>query len=305
MMQRVDLNDMAIFATVVETGSFTQAANKLGQPKSTLSRRISRLEEQLKVRLLHRTTRALHLTDVGETYYKYCARIRNDALEAEQTISEISAEPSGLLVLTAPMNLSGALSRLVAEFMQRHPAVTIQVVYTDATVDLVNEGIDLAFRFGNLKDSSFVSRRLGADTGVICASPDYLAGAPRLERPEDLTDHRCISYNPPQRGSRWEMHGNGGKVTVSVTPCLSVNNLDAIHGAAVNGVGIAMLPARLCRESFESGKLVPVLTDWSYSLVHLNLVYPTRRQLSAKVRAFIDFTVEKIEENGVVHFLGQ
>lgn len=304
-MQRADLNDMVIFAAVVEAGSFTQAANRLGQPKSTLSRRVARLEERLKVRLLHRTTRALHLTDIGETYYRYCQRISNDALEAEQIIHEISAEPTGLLALTAPMNLSGALSRLVAQFMRRYPAVTIQVVYTDSMVDLVSEGVDLAFRFGNLKDSSFVSRRLGADVGVTCASPDYLACAPKLDRPEDLSQHRCISYNPPHMGSKWEMYSSTGKVTVSVTPALSVNNLDAIHGAAINGVGIAMLPARLCKESFDTGKLVPVLTDWSYSPVHLNLVYPTRRQLSAKVRAFIDFTVEKIDENGLVHFLGQ
>lgn len=296
-----DLNEMLVFAAVVEVGSFTGAAKKLGQPKSTLSRRISRLEERLGVRLLQRTTRALHLTDAGETYYHYCQRVAAEAAEAEEAINNARVEPSGPLKITAPVNFAGVLPRLVSAFMERYPKITVQIVCSDNLVDIIGEGIDAAFRFGELQDSTFVARRLGADPGITCASPGYLEKAPPLEKPEELVNHHCIAYNPPQQGSHWTFDGPGGRRTVKVYPRLSVNNLDIIRDAAIAGMGVCRLPSRLCVDQLEAGTLKSLLPEWSFTPINLNLVYPSSRLLPTKTRAFIDFAVGLFRDYGMAY----
>ena len=298
-----DLNEMLVFAGVVEAGSFTGAAKKLGQPKSTLSRRITRLEERLGVRLLQRTTRALHLTDAGETYYVYCQRIAAEAQEAEEAINNAKAEPSGPLKITAPVNFAGALPRLVAEFMGCYPKVTVQIVCTDNLVDIIGDGIDVAFRFGNLQDSTFIARKLGADRGVVCASPGYLDKAPPLKKPADLANHHTISYNPPQSGSNWDFKGPDGNQVVKIYPRLSANNLDIMRDAAVAGVGVARLPSRLCGPDIEAGRLKIVLPAWGFAPIDLNLLYPSSRLLPTKVRAFIDFAIEQFRDHGMQYLI--
>jgi len=298
-----DLNEMLVFASVVEAGSFTGAAKKLGQPKSTLSRRITRLEERLGVRLLQRTTRALHLTDAGETYYSYCQRIAAEAQEAEEAINNAKAEPSGPLKITAPVNFAGALPGLVAEFMRRFPKVTVQIVCTDNLVDIIGEGIDAAFRFGTLQDSTFVARKLGADRGVVCASPGYLDRAPPLTKPEDLVHHHCISYNPPQSGSSWDFKGPGGNRVIKIYPRLSANNLEIMRDATVAGVGVCRLPSRLCGPDIEAGRLKVLLPQWGFAPIDLNLLYPSSRLLPTKVRAFIDFSIEQFRDHGMEYLI--
>ena len=294
-----DLNEMLVFASVVDAGSFTGAAKKLGQPKSTLSRRITRLEERLGVRLLQRTTRALHLTDAGETYYAYCARITAEAEEAEDAINNAKAEPTGPLKITAPVNFAGSLPGLVGEFMRRYPKVTVQIICTDNLVDIIGEGVDVAFRFGDLQDSTFIARKLGADRGVLCASPGYLQSAPVLEKPEDMAQHHCISYNLPPQGGSWNFQGPGGKKTVKVYPRLAAGNLEVMRGATLAGVGVCQLPSRLCSADITAGRLTELLPEWSFGTVNLNLLYPSSRLLPAKVRAFIDFAMEQFRDRGM------
>lgn len=294
-----DLNEMVVFASVVDAGSFTGAAKKLGQPKSTLSRRITRLENRLGVRLLQRTTRALHLTDAGETYYAYCARVAAEAQEAEEAINNTKAEPSGPLKITAPINFATILPWLVAGFMERYPKVTVQILCTDNLVDIIGEGVDAAFRFGDLQDSSFIARKLGSDRGVLCASPAYLKSAPPLDRPEDMVNHHCISYNAPPLGGSWNFHGPKGIQTVKVYPRLAAYNLEIMRGATLAGIGVCQLPLALCGADIDAGRLQVLLPDWSFGGVDLNLLYPSSRLLSSKARAFIDFAVEKFREGGM------
>lgn len=294
-----DLNEMVVFASVVDAGSFTGAAKKLGQPKSTLSRRITRLENRLGVRLLQRTTRALHLTDAGETYYAYCARVAAEAEEAEAAINNARAEPSGPLKITAPVNFAGSLPGLVGEFMRRYPKVTVQIICTDNLVDIIGEGVDVAFRFGDLQDSTFVARKLGADRGVLCASPAYLESAPALEKPADLALHHCISYNLPPQGGVWNFQGAAGNQTVKVYPRLAAGNLQVMRGAAIAGVGVCQIPSRLCSADIKAGRLTELLPEWSFRTMNFNLLYPSSRLLPAKVRAFIDFAIEQFRDRGM------
>ncbi|MBL4622065.1 MAG: LysR family transcriptional regulator [Immundisolibacteraceae bacterium] len=299
-----DLNEMAVFASVVDAGSFTGAALKLDQPKSTISRRITRLEQRLGVRLLQRTTRALHLTDAGEIYYHYCARIAAEAQSAEDAINNTKAEPSGPVKITAPIHLSAILPGLIDEFMALYPKVQIHLFCNDAVLDIVNEGIDVAFRFGKLNDSSFIARKLGSHRPILCAAESYLASAPQLEKPADLVNHHCISFNPPPNGSRWNFEGPDGKSSFDIPPRLAVNNLEIMHRSALAGIGVAILPALLCQPDIEAGKLRALLPSWSFSSVELNLVYPSSRLLPTKVRAFIDFTLEKFRSQGMGILMG-
>ena len=294
-----DLNEMAVFASVVDAGSFTGAARKLDQPKSTISRRISKLEKRLGVRLLQRTTRALHLTDAGEIYYHYCARISAEAQSAEDAINNTKTEPSGPVKITAPIHLAAVLPMLVDEFMRQFPKVQIHLFCNDAVLDIVNEGIDVAFRFGKLNDSTFIARKLGSHRPILCAAESYLATAPTIKTPEDLINHQCISFNPPPNGNRWNFDGPDGKHSFDIPPRLAVNNLEIMHRSTLAGIGVAILPALLCQPDIEDGKLRALLPEWSFPAVELNLVYPSSRLLPAKVRAFIDFTIEQFRTQGM------
>lgn len=294
-----DLNEMAVFASVVDAGSFTGAARKLDQPKSTISRRITRLEQRLGVRLLQRTTRALHLTDAGEIYYHYCARIAAEAQSAEEAINNTQAEPSGPIKITAPIHLAAVLPMLIDEFMQQYPKVQVHLFCNDAVLDIVNEGIDVAFRFGKLDDSSFIARKLGSHRPILCAAPSYLKHAPALNEPADLVNHHGISFNPPPNGNRWNFNGPGGKQTIDFPPRLAVNNLEIMHQSALAGIGVTILPALLCQPDIEAGRLRALLPEWSFTSVDLNLVYPSSRLLQTKVRAFIDFTIERFQSQGM------
>jgi len=294
--EEFDLNEMAIFVHVVEAGSFTGAAKNLGLPKSTVSRKITQLEERLGVRLIQRTTRSLRLTDTGNAYYNHCARILSEIEEANIAVTQMQSTPTGTLRITAPVLFgSTVLSSLVAEYMEQHPQVSIDLTLSDQKLDLVQEGIDIAFRIGQLEDSSLIGRHLGDVRGLLCASPDYLRRHGSPNHPNDLSDHTLLSS--PDWNSWGFIGPDKQEYTVQVKPRLQVNDFASLYTLALSGVGIAPLPMIIAASAIRSQNLVPVLCDWPFETSPIHALYPSNRHLSAKVRSFVDFVIESVRPN--------
>ena len=293
----MDLNEIVVFAKVVETRSFTAAAQQLGLPKSTVSRKVSQLEERLAARLIQRTTRKLSLTEIGQAYYERCQRIVSDIALAEQLVTDMQSTPRGLLRVTAPVDLGGfRLGELTSRFLCAHPDLHVHLDLTDRVVDLVDEGYDLALRFGPLGESSLIARRMYAMTMRLYASEKYLSRKSVPREPDDLADHDVLAFLPNTRLSTWVLNGPGGAST-ELTPSarLSSNNLLAIRQAVAGGGGIAFLPDFVLGDHVADGTLVPVLPEWHSSAVELFVVYPSVRNLSPKVRVFIDYLFEHLK----------
>jgi len=293
-MDQFDLNEIAIFVKVVDAGSFTGAAKSLGLPKSTVSRKITQLEERLGVRLLQRTTRTLSLTDTGSAYYNQCSRIIGDVEEANIAVTEMQSKPKGLLRITAPMLFgSRVLSDLVSEFLQNNPEIQVDMVLTDQPLDLIQDGIDVAFRVGQLADSSLIARPLGEIKTITCASPEYIAKHGSPSHPSEIPKHDTIGWTPR---SNWEFN-HPEKLSIEIHPRVRVNDPLSSRLLALNGIGIARLPAFLCAEDINQGKLKPILCDWSYSATPIHALYASNRHLSVKVRSFVDFIVEGLRQS--------
>ena len=283
------LSGMKAFTKVVEEGSFTAAARALGMPKSTVSRHVAALEDHLGVRLLHRTTRSLRPTDVGQAYYDRASRIVADVTEAEEAVTQMQRAPRGKLRVTAGVSFGAQyLGPLVSGYMKRYPEVEVEVVLTDRFVDLIDEGFDVAVRAGKLADSSLIARKLGTARMVICGSPEYLAAHGKPRSVDDLKGHRCIRYGHNRQGSTWSLRGG----TVPLGTELTVNNGDLIRELAVAGLGLALLPVFIVGQELEAGRLVQVLPDEVEQTGGVYVVYPHSRHLSAKVRAFVDHCVD-------------
>ncbi|WP_448205482.1 LysR family transcriptional regulator [Azospirillum sp. sgz302134] len=288
------LDDMLAFIKVVDTKSFTAAAERLNLSKSVVSRRIAELENRLGARLLNRTTRKLSLTEVGQAYYERCTRIIADLEEAEQAVADLHSAPRGRLRVNAPVSFGYKhLAPAVAEFLERHPSIEIEMDLNDRYVDLIDEGYDLAVRIGRLRDSSLIAKRLAPARAVVCASPSYLEthGTPSV--PEDLASHNCLIYTNVPTAEQWQFRVDGEVRSVRVSGSLRANNGDLLCAAAVAGVGIAALPTFLCGDALASGALKCLLLD-CYSLEsNVYAVYPQNRHLSPKVRVFVDFLAER------------
>jgi DNA-binding transcriptional LysR family regulator len=288
----MDLNEILVYTRVVQAGSFTAAARALDMPKSTVSRKVSELEDRLGARLLQRTTRKLSLTDVGRMYYDHCARVIAEVEEADLTVTRMHAAPCGLLRVTTPLTFS-FLGPIVAELLRRHPRVQVEVVCTDRRVDLIEEGFDLALRAGLLGDSSLIARRLGHIRSVLVAAPAYLERRGVPASPADLEKHDRIVFGGHQ-GIHWKLQRAARLVEVTVPARLTVNDFDMLREAAGEGLGIAALPDYLCVQDIESGRLKRVLEDWSAPSRPVHAVYPSTRHLSAKVTAFLEVVRERL-----------
>ncbi|MBF0627386.1 MAG: LysR family transcriptional regulator [Magnetococcales bacterium] len=286
---------METFVRVVESGSFAEAARKGGLSRAAVSKYIEALEEHLGARLINRTTRRLHLTVEGEVYYQRCSRILDEILEAEQTITHLHSEPRGLLRVSAPMSFGSLhLAPLVAEFLLAHPAVEVDLVLNDRFVDLVEEGFDVAVRIGTLGDSTLVARRLAAARLLLCAAPAYLDQRGEPMTPEDLNNHTCLLYSYTASPGVWRFRRDGEEQSVRVTGVLRANNGEALRTAARAGLGLVMLPSFLVAEDLRSGRLKPVLNDYTLlPTLGIHAVCPSNRHLAAKVRRFIDFLVTR------------
>ena len=273
--------DMLLFAAVVREGSFTRAARQLGITKQTASERIGKLEERLGVRLLERTTRRLRMTESGTTYYDRCAAIAAQIDEANSEVQRRQAEPVGLLRVSSPM-LYGRryLAPVVASFLSRHPKARVELVLADRRVNLIEEGLDLAIRIGALDDSSLVARKLGEGPVYFVASPGFLSkyGTPSAR---ELHSARCVGFSAFEL---WEAEG----VRSRIDPVLTVNDLEVACEAAIAGVGIARVPELVCRDAVQDGRLKILFGPKPAMLRTLHAVYPSRLNLPAKVRLFVD-----------------
>jgi DNA-binding transcriptional LysR family regulator len=294
---KTDLNQLVIFAKVVETRSFTAAGRSLGLPKSTVSRKVAQLEERLGVQLLQRTTRKLSLTEVGAAFYERCARISTEIDEAEQAVMRVDRDPRGLLRLTAPPEFASAfLSDVISEFLVAYPAVDIQLELTDRVVDMIDEGFDLSIRVGRLADTTLISRELGPIQRFLVASPEYLARRGIPERPEQLAEHDLVVLGNPRRDQTMELDGHAGeKVSITARPRLVVNSMGMLREAVLAGVGVGMLPAYKCADDLHHARLRAFLHDWTQTDSTIHALYPTSRHLSAKVRTFLDYVAERLD----------
>ena len=288
------LADMAVFARVVEQETFSAAAADLGLSKSAVSKRVSRLEDRLGVRLLNRTTRRLSLTEAGTAFYQGCRQVVADAELAVQAVSRLAAAPRGTLRVNAPVSF-GVLHLMPAlpDLLARYPELRIDVTLNDRVVDLVEEGFDVGIRIAVLEDSSLVARRLAANRRIVAASPAYVAASAMPEAPEDLAAHDCLIYAYQAGGPVWQLQGPGGRRSVRVKGKLEANNGDALLAAAVGGLGIVFLPSFICGDALRAGRLVRLLPDWADEDSAVHAVYPAARNLSPKVRVFVDFLAER------------
>jgi DNA-binding transcriptional LysR family regulator len=298
----VDLNDVALFLTVVETGGFSSAARALRVPKATVSRKIANLEAALGIRLLHRTTRSIGLTDAGQRYYRDCHGPVADVAKATRSLKETQGVPSGTIRVSAPVDAASFfLSDLITGFARASPAVGVELLLTDERLNLVEARVDVAFRTGTLKDSTLIARKLGGGQRLICASPAYLESAGTPRSPADLGRHATIVHGDTLEGATWTLSGPKGRVVVRLNPRLAVNSMAFALKAAVAGLGLALLPGAVASTALREGRLKPVLDAWRPPAGGMHLVYPSNRNLSAATRAFIDFVIERTRTMGQHH----
>ncbi|WP_429229914.1 LysR family transcriptional regulator [Inquilinus ginsengisoli] len=286
---------MIVFAQVVDSRSFSAAAARLGLSKSAVSKQIAKLEDRLGARLLNRTTRTLSPTDAGQDFYERCLRVVHEVEEAERAITHLSAEPRGLLRLSAPASFGREyLAPLVPEMLARWPELRIEALFEDRFVDVVAEGFDLVIRITRLQDSSLVARRIASCRRVVCAAPSYLErhGVPRT--PAELLQHDCILYSYATDQNEWEFLGPDGRLeTVRVDGRLRANNAEVTLAALLAGAGLALSPDFIVGPDIAAGRLVPLLTDYENPFGAIYAVWPHNRNLAPKVRAVVDFLVER------------
>ena len=278
-----------MFVAVAERGSFSAAAEALAVSRNMASRHVADLEAELGVRLLNRTTRRVSLTSTGAAYLDRARQVLADLAEADREASLQSQVPRGRLRVNAPMSFGiHHVAPTLAAYIERHPEVSVDLVLNDRIVDLVEEGYDLALRIGALADSSLVARQLGAVEMIACAAPAYLFRHGRPAHPRELADHRCLAYSYLQARDLWTFAGPGGEATVKVAPRMWSNNGDAVAAAAVAGAGIIVQPDFIVRPALAAGRLERVLDGWHAATMPVHALYPRTRQVSLKVRTFID-----------------
>jgi len=292
------LEGMSIFAAVVEAESFTGAARTLKYSKAAISTHIQKLEDRLNTRLLNRTTRRISMTDEGRVFYEHCRRILDEAREAIDALDNSNTEPRGVLRINSPMSFGTMhLGSAVAEFMDAYPDVSVDMVLNDRQVDLIEDGFDLAIRIGRLPDASLIARRLAPCRRILVASPDYWDRKGRPSHPSDLKDHDALIYDYLDDPNTWTFKDGDTDVSVSVQGRLRANNGEVLLDAALRGLGIYLSPTFFCFDALRANKLEIALRDFGEDPLSVYAVYPHRRHLSPRVRAFVDFLAERFGEN--------
>ncbi len=296
MSATLDLSGIEVFIQVVKAGSFTAAGERLGLPKSTISRRVTRLEQELGARLLHRTTRQLRLTEVGSEFYDRVSKAVDDLEDAARSVSHDQEIPRGLIRLTAPVDFAFSyLGDIIASFRKLYPDVEVDVEVTQRTINLVEEGFDLALRAGKLADSTLVATKLADTEFALFASPQYLAARGQPKVLSDLAQHDCLLFRGRPGRRRWALEGPSGLETVEVSGHVSANDFSFLHGMLLADAGITQLPRFIVKCDIHAGRLTEVLPEYKSTNGALYLVYPSSRHLSAKVRAFRDHVLKELE----------
>ena len=289
------LSDVAVFVRVVERGSFTLAAEDLNLSRAVVSKYLSRLEERLGARLLHRTTRRLSLTEAGAALFEASRGALERIEEAEAAVAQLQSEPRGRLRVSAPMSFGILhLGPAIADFARAHPRVNLDMRLDDRFVNLVEDGIDVAVRIGALTDSSLVARKLAMTRAVTCAAPAYLEEFGEPETPEDLATHNCLIYSYLSTANVWRYTApDGREVPVAVNGTFRINNGIVLAEAAVAGHGILMTPSFYVAPLLRDGRLKRILTRYKAKELGIYAVYPQRSHVPPKVRAFVDFLAQR------------
>ena len=283
------------FARVVEAGSFAGAADRMGVSVSSVSRQVAELEAHLDVRLLNRTTRRLSLTEAGQAFFDRSVQLLADLEEAEVAVTSASIVPRGTLRLTCSATFGARhLAPGIAAFAARHPQMRFDVELSERFVDLVDEGFDLAVRIGAPGGQNVVARRVGATRILCCASASYLERHGEPREPEELANHQCLSYEYLPTRNLWTFRDpKGGERSVRIAGPVHSNNGRFLVGLAAEGIGISREPDFILAPELRAGRLKPILEQFESPPLPIYVVYPSRRHLSAKVRAFADFLVER------------
>ncbi|HEY9053132.1 MAG TPA: LysR family transcriptional regulator [Gammaproteobacteria bacterium] len=293
-----NLSDIAVFVQVVDSGSFTAAAERLELSKSVISKYVTRLEDRLGARLLNRTTRRLSLTEAGRILYSRSQRGLEEIEAAEMEVSQLQQTPRGRLRFNTPMSFGILhIAPILRDFQQEYPDVSFDMDLEDRQIDLVEEAYDLAIRIADLPDSSLIARRLGPCRHALCASPTYLEkhGTPRT--PDELQNHRALTYGYSDSPREWRLLAADGRyLTVPVNSAMHMNNSLALREAVLNDAGIALIPTFIVGSDIQSGRLQKLLLAYRLQEFSIYAVYPQRKYLSPKVRTFIEFISKKITD---------
>jgi DNA-binding transcriptional LysR family regulator len=292
-----DLNDLSFFAAVVANGGFSAASRVLGVPKSRISRRVGALESQLGVRLVERTTRRFKVTEVGQDVYRHARAVLAETEAIEEGVARLKADPQGLVRVSCPLDAERLLSAALPGLLAQYPQLRIQLIVTNRRVDLIEEGIDVAIRVReNLDtDADLQVKIIRRAASILVASPAFVVAYGRPEGPPDVAAFSTISYTDRPGLDRWTLVNAADKEALVVhEPRLSASAFPVLRQAAIDGIGIALLPETTCREALESGQLVRILPDWSSRQGVIHLVFTSRRGLLPSVRAVIDFAAEAL-----------
>jgi DNA-binding transcriptional LysR family regulator len=283
-----DLNEVLVFARVAQLGSFSKASKALGMPVSTVSRKVSDLEARLGAILIQRTTRKLNLTKAGLHFFEQCAVHLQGIEEAETLLTQRQAQPEGLLRVTVPIAMGqAAFVGFVSDFLKQHPKVRLDLIVTNKHVDLIAENIDVAIRFGHLKDSTIVAKRLGMSRRLLVAAPEYLRKHPAPKQPRDLQNHDCILFHGASEESEWELINERSRVRVKVSGVVSGSDFNTVNEFALRGLGIALLPQVFCVNAIKDKRLVRVLPQWGSALAPVHAIYPSRKFMPARLKIFL------------------
>ncbi len=286
---------MRAFTRVVEHEGFAAAAREMGLSRSAVNKLVINLENQLGVQLLHRSTRRVSPTETGLAFYERCLNILADLEEAELSVSQLQEEPKGILKINAPMSFGMLhLAPAIADFLTRYPDLKAQVTLEDRFVDPIEEGYDVLIRVAEPPTSaSLIVHHLAPVQRILCASPDYLHHHTTPTHPNDLKQHSCLHYGYLATGNSWKLFGQDGEYTIPVNGMLCSNNGEVLREAALNGLGITLLPEFLIETQLQSGQLLPVLNQYSTPDISLCVIYPVNRHLSAKTRVLTDFLQQR------------
>ncbi|WP_290700867.1 LysR family transcriptional regulator [Amphritea sp.] len=287
---------METFAVVVEAGSFTAAAERLGLSKSFVSKQVSLLEQDLGARLLYRTTRKLSLSEEGSQFYNHCKLIMAEAENARAEIMDSQSAPRGKIRITVPQSLIiSGVSQLLIQFQHQYPDIDLNVIASGRVEDLVEEGIDIALRVGQLEDSSLLSRRLAECTFQVVASPQYIEKWGEPTQPADLTQHNCLIYGDSKSNRAWPFRmPSGESITVKVKGNLTSNDGTLVVDGMLNGLGIGFGPSFLFKKQVDEGALQLLLTQYYQQPTTISALYPLSRNLPRRVRILIDFLAERL-----------
>ncbi|AQS40081.1 transcriptional regulator [Shewanella psychrophila] len=289
-----NINDMLVFSEVIKAGSFTKAATVLNLPKSNISRKLTRLETHLGVRLIERTTRSIHLTEVGQIYLQHCQRIQEEVESAELCVDHLVESPRGQLKICVSVTIGQQIiSKYLSDYIEQYPDVDVSLELTNRRIDLVEEGFDLAIRIGELEDSSIIAKYLGQLERKLCASPSLIDKHMLPFHPTDLAQLPCLFMTSGMPKNQWLLRQADILEQIQVKPKVELNDFLSLSHLCISGCGVTMLPSYLCDEAIDEGNLLHILPDWQCPPSKVYALYPSHKSITPKVRSMLSF-LEKV-----------